>query len=252
MVKGDGIENIQFMLNISMMLITVEELSKYKGKTVPCQCEICNKKFNKRKAYLNYSIKRGLPVGKYCSSKCNANSRMNGIHSNTTKIEVECKNCNSIFLKKYGECKRNPNNFCCKSCAVTFNNKHKKYGTRISKLELWLQKELILLYPDLIIKFNSKVEINSELDIFIPSLKLAFELNGIFHYEPIFSNEKLEQIKNNDGRKYQACIENGIELCIIDTSLQKYVKPSTSRKYLNIIINVIDMKTNSRGIDSND
>jgi len=46
-----------------------------------------------------------------------------------------------------------------------------------------------MLYPDLVIHFNKKDAINSELDIYIPSLKLAFELNGIFHYEPIFGKE---------------------------------------------------------------
>ena len=36
--------------------------------------------------------------------------------------------------------------------------------------------------------------INSELDVYVPSLNLAFELNGIFHYEPIYGEKKLNQI----------------------------------------------------------
>jgi len=78
--------------------------------------------------------------------------------------------------------------------------------------------------------------------VVIPTLKLAFELNGIFHYEPIFGSNKLKQIQNNDDRKFQACLEQGIELCLIDTSQQKYFKDVLSLKYLNIIVNIINNK----------
>ena len=81
-----------------------------------------------------------------------------------------------------------------------------------------------------------------ELDIYIPSLKLAFELNGIYHYEPIHGSDKLNKIQNNDNRKFQACAEQGISLCIIDTSSQSYFKENTSEKFLKIIINIINSK----------
>ena len=77
---------------------------------------------------------------------------------------------------------------------------------------------------------------------YLPKLNLAFELNGIFHYEPIFGESKLDRIQNNDNRKFQACLENGIELCIIDTSSQKYFKEKSSQKYLDIITNLVDSK----------
>ena len=84
--------------------------------------------------------------------------------------------------------------------------------------------------------------IDAELDIYIPSLNLAFELNGIFHYEPIFGEKKLNSTKNNDKRKFQACLEKNIELCIIDTSTQKYFKENTSKIYLDIILKITDNK----------
>ena len=117
-------------------------------------------------------------------------------------------------------------------------------GIRRSKLEAWLEIKLIEQYPNFEIQFNRKDAINSELDIYIPSLKLAFELNGIFHYEPIYGNDKLNQIGNNDNRKFQACIERGIELCIIDTSTQKNFKEKSSKKFLDIITSFIDNKLN--------
>lgn len=87
-----------------------------------------------------------------------------------------------------------------------------------------------------------KDTIKSELDIYIPSLKLAFELNGLFHYEPIFSKEKLDNIQNNDNRKMQACYEKQIELCIIDVSKQKYFKEQTCLPFLKIIQDIILLK----------
>ena len=47
------------------------------------------------------------------------------------------------------------------------------------------------------------------------------------------------QIKENDISKSKACHDAKIDLCIIDTSKQTYVKPSTSQKYLDIITTII-------------
>jgi len=140
--------------------------------------------------------------------------------------------------------------FCSRSCAATYNNTHKTTGTRRSKLEQWLEQTLTAHYPNLQFVFNGKEAINSELDIYIPELKLAFELNGIFHYEPIYGPEKLASIQNNDNRKFQACLEQGIELVIIDSSKMEYFKQKSAQKFLDIIKNIIESKGHARW-DSN-
>lgn len=61
--------------------------------------------------------------------------------------------------------------------------------------------------------------------------------------QPICGPKKLNQIKKNDISKSKACIDNQIDLCIIDTSQQKYVKESTSKEYLDIIINIINQRS---------
>lgn len=185
-------------------------------------------------------VYKNLKPGKYCSSVCQSADK-------NKQLDIECANCKTPLKKhlsevtgsKSGKC------FCSKSCAVTYNNTNKTHGNRRSKLETWLETELTKLYPGIDFHFNRKDAINSELDIYLPSLRLAFELNGIFHYEPIYGDTKLNQIQNNDHRKFQACIEAGISLCIIDSSGLKYFKPSNAMKYLGIIKDIIDDKVSN-------
>jgi hypothetical protein len=215
-----------------------QAVRKCDGNVIKFLCDGCNEVFLKDKIYWYHNVINKKRKCSFCSIDCQLQYRFTVRGS----INGKCKQCmNDIVITKRDRRLR-MNHFCTKSCAATFNNTHKKTGTRRSKLEKWIEEQLTSLYPNLAFKFNKKDDINSELDIFIPSLKLAFELNGIFHYEPIFGKQLLEKMENNDQRKLQACLERGIELCIIDTSKQTYFKPHTSQKYLDIIINIINAK----------
>ncbi len=201
-------------------------------------CDFCNNQFVKQKRFITRLIKINRK-NFFCSTECFQKSQI-------INIEKNCKQCNKQTFTTPSKIRKNKsgNFFCNRSCAATYNNTHKKTGTRKSKLEIWLESKLSIQYPELQILYTSKEAINSELDIYIPSLNLAFELNGIYHYEPIHGQDKLNQIQNNDHRKFQACLEKGIELCIIDTSQHTYVKERTNLKYLDIIKNIIDRKLN--------
>jgi hypothetical protein len=145
-------------------------------------------------------------------------------------------------MKEVGRIKKSKHHFCSQSCAGKYHNTHKTKGTRISKLEKWLAVQLPILYPTLEFHFNRTDAINSELDIFVPSLKLAFELNGVFHYIPVFGDKKLQSTQANDINKVQACQEKRISLCVIDVSHQKYFKEQTCKPFLTIIENLINLK----------
>jgi hypothetical protein len=199
-------------------------------KIVELTCKHCNNIFHKEKR--TFLDKKS--ANKYCSLKCS------GL-ANRKRINVICVNCNKELAIHPSDKSKTGRNFCSRSCSATYNNKNKTHGNRRSKLEIWLESNLIKLYPDLEFHFNKKDAINSELDIFIPSLKLAFELNGIFHYEPIYGQEKLNQTQNNDHRKFQACTEKNISLCIIDTSSLNYFKEQHATRFLELIISHINL-----------
>ena len=217
-------------------------LSSKKFDLLQLKCEYCSKTFKVTKKHLKSHIlnPNHHSKGDCCSVSCGLKhySKKN----NRQPKEVKCKQCNKLFKKLQCEIENSPNHFCSRSCSGTYNNTHRTHGTRVSKLEIYLQEQLPNLFPDLEFHFNRKDAINSELDVYIPSLQLAFELNGIFHYEPIFGEDKLSKIKNNDQRKFQACLEKEIELCTIDSSSLKYFKPDNAKKYLDIIENIIKLK----------
>lgn len=217
-------------------IYSTEEFENAKAmEKLPCQCYTCGNIFQKEKREIVRQQKNGKDYIKYCSIKCLINRPSN-------KLLVQCKNCGINLYKKKSEIKKNKNNFCGSSCSATFNNKNKEYGTRRSKLELYIEKNLKSIYPNISILFNDKTIIGSELDIVIPSLNIAFELNGIFHYEPIYGVNKYERIVENDKSKSKLCHELKIDLCIINTSEQKQFTEKNSKKYVGIITEIIDSR----------
>jgi len=218
-------------------------------------CKVCNKRFSNikklechavhhRKDYYNPSTERRKNSAKLLQKEYEKNP----LRCFLCKVAIDYK---KSIKKKHDMIKNKSNRvFCGSSCAATYNNTHKTHGNNRSKLEKYLATELIKVYPTVEFQFNQKNTINSELDIYVPLLKLAFELNGIYHYEPIHGIEKLTQIQNNDKRKFQACLEKGIELCIIDSSKLSYFKESNALLYLKIIIEIINQKIKAEAIDT--
>ena len=198
-----------------------------------CICDWCKTEF--------YCCTHKLKINKThcCSKECTANLQ-------NKRITVNCLKCEKEFIKKYTESIRFPNHFCSHSCSASYNNTHKKYGTRRSKLEIYLEEQIKLTYPDILLVCNQKSAIESELDFYFPELRFAIELNGITHYEPIYGEDKFEKIKNNDKRKVIACYEKEIELAIIDSSTCTYLNESAKNKFKNLVFELIEKVKNRK------
>lgn len=210
-----------------------EKLKYYHTVPLICSYKKCsNDFFVVKKTITNVLSKRNEYVG-YCCLLCK-----NLDDGNTHK--VNCLNCKKMFYKNNSQFRTTKNHFCSRSCAATYNNKNKKYGSRRSKLEKYIQQFLKENYPELIVLYNTKEIIGSELDIYIPYFNLAIEVNGIFHYEPIYGEEKLKQIQKNDLEKKQKCKKQFIDLYTINASKQSYVNKKTSWKYIVQVINIIN------------
>lgn len=227
-----------------MEIIThVNQLVNYKSRElVNLKCKYCKNIFQRTKHDIQRNLIKCGKIHESCSTKC-----MGKLKTLNNTFLFNCKQCGK--LTRHPKSYKSKNNFCSHSCSTTYYNKNGiRSGNQRSRLEFWVENKLKEKYPNIEFHFNRRDAIKAELDIYIPNLKLAFELNGPFHYEPIFGPEKLKSTQNNDQRKIQACIEHNIDFCIIDTSKQKYFKEQLSYQFLNIITNIIDNKLNGEAI----
>lgn len=215
-------------------LFSKEEFLMAKSRDLlPLKCKVCSKVFLRAKHRI-VDFQAGGDPADHCSRQCEAVGRTKD------PVKTKCDTCQKPIEYRPCDFKRSIRHFCSHRCSAIYSNSHKTHGTKRSKLECWLEKGLLQRYPSLEFHFNRSDAIGSELDIYIPSLSLAFEMNGIYHYEPIFGCEKLASTQKNDQRKFQKCQAQGISLCIIDVSREKYFKEDRAVPYLQIITDIID------------
>ena len=218
-----------------LSLFTDEEFEKAKSRDkLPLKCKHCGETFYRTKHIIQMNESQNKPKD-CCSLSCKATHQYKG-----HRVDFDCEQCGKLANRALGHYKKVKHHFCSQSCSATYYNQRKQTGIRRSKFEVWVEEQLVSLYPNLEFHFNRKDTILSELDIYIPELKLAFEINGIFHYEPIFGQDKLDRTQKNEKGKFAACIEKNIGLCIIDISTLNYFKPKKAQKFLDIITNIID------------
>ncbi len=216
------------MLTYEYYRINIKEINKYNSKDlVPLNCCACQRLYHKNRYLVKREVFYYKTKSNFCSKKCHNEFRF------VSTVE-KCKNCDKAVIKLPSDKKRVKNVFCDNSCAATYNNKHKTYGIRRSKLEKYLESELRILYPDLIIITNGKDTIESELDFYFPQLRFAIELNGPTHYEPIYGKNKFEKIIENDKQKIINCYQKGIELLVVDVSKTSYLTQERKNYYLNL------------------
>lgn len=198
-------------------------------KTTQITCKFCGTIKELLLSRYNFRAKNGQ-TDWFCSTTC-----FNRSH----RVERDCSHCGKKVKRKSSQAIRSKNSFCSQSCSATYNNTHKTKGSRRSKLEKYLEEQLTLLFPNLEILFNCKDVINSELDIYIPDFRLAIELNGIYHFKPIYGEKKLKKIQDNDLLKIEVCNRHRITLVTINTANQKQWCQESSKDFLTTITELL-------------
>lgn len=97
----------------------------------------------------------------------------------------------------------------CPKCAKTINKSENRLFNFIKEN---IECEVIQTYKPSFLKTNKN---NQEIDIFIPSLNIGIEYQGIQHFKPIKywgGDKKLKEVIERDERKRMLCIENNIDL----------------------------------------
>ena len=191
-------------------------------------CEYCGIITPKPTWLIKKRIAKGY-VRSFCNTKCS------GAYNKKVYIYT-CAHCatefNRFISNKDKRKNKSGNVFCNSSCAAKYNNTHKKHGTNRSKFEVWVQSKLN--FPDA--EYNNRSLLGLELDVYIPSINLAIEINGITHYKPIYGKDKYLKTIERDKRKIELCKEKGIALFVLDVSRMNRFTPESGQPYLDMIL----------------
>lgn len=215
--------------------IIKEAISNKSGRSANCCSQKCSHKARVKRVALKCNncgkdLERtpsNISKTNFCNSHCNATfhnkSRIKPKEIRKQKIEKSLNSCEYCKTPTFNE------KFCSGSCRNKINNT-KICGKR-SKAENLLYQEIKAAFPTWEVLSNDRLILDGlELDIYIPHLKLGIEWNGIFHYEPIHGQSKLEKVQNKDSKKIFLCKEKGVELIVIcdRTSHIKFIKETVN------------------------
>jgi hypothetical protein len=184
------------------------------------KCDQCGKEGYKRPSLLKN--RKNIFCCKECSDKFK-----------DKRVEVICLVCQKVFLKEQCEIKRYGRHCCSKKCGQLLGIFYKDWGSSRSKLEIAIEAHLVNLFS-FQIDYN-KTDIGYELDIFIPHLNQAIELNGIFHYEPIFGEKELLRRQRVDKAKAEECKKRNIDLIVINVSKDKRSKKVQTQRIQEVV-----------------
>ena len=191
------------------------------------ECKSCGKSVSKSVTRYNESLKNQWNF--FCSRTCRYGYQEKG-------QATSCAQCQKSIRKTPAEIRKTKRHvFCSKSCAATFNNRHKEYGCRRSRLEKYIEQQLSRQFHGLVFICNSHEAIGAELDFYFPTLRLAIEINGVIHYRPIYGSAKLKQVQDSDRHKARSCRKQNIKLKIVDVSGEVSYTKAMRERYWNIV-----------------
>jgi len=193
---------------------------KYNNTQIKVNCTLCDKEF-----FVIKSRYKKITKHCFCSVECSSKHH-------TKKVEVNCLICDKKFLKPFDRIAKRPRHCCSPECAIELVKSQKNWGGRRSKLEIYVEEKLKKEF-NLNFLFN-KTTIGYELDIHIPEIDLAIEINGITHYEPIYGEEIFRRRLYIDEQKIKECLSRNIKLEILKVSRDKNYPHILEKRYQEI------------------
>ena len=226
------------------LLIPLSELNSFtsREKSIPVECETCHNPFYTTKHEVQNALaskKRNLL--RFCSRACFGKTL-------DTRITIKCEWCGIPVTKKKYDVNRSTHSFCSQKCAAIHGNTNKNFGlSKRSKLEFWLETQLLNQFPTVEFLFGDRKTLNGlELDIYIPKLSLAFELSGIFHFDPVLGKKQLAITQKRDKKKEMLCNTKGILLFQVDTRKMKNFNESDAAVFKQFVESKITLKLAER------
>lgn len=208
---------------------TSEERKNYDKKCLQCQGE-------------------AFFPNKFCSQSCAATynnqrkiKKIKPSKKNNPQIQrdVKCCQCKLPITRSSKNKTKHDKEFCSKSCRMKYFNIHFKInsGSSINKSfpEEYLSDKISSQFTSLEIQKNNRIFLKCgyEIDILMPSINLAIEVNGPVHYMPIFGEDKLNLTQYKDAVKYAELNSRGVSFLIVDVSM------SISKKRMAIYLDNI-------------
>lgn len=134
---------------------------------------------------------------------------------------------------------------------MTYYNKQVLKPTSVnrSRAEDILISLIGIDFPSVEVLPNDRTLLQSglEIDVLLPTLCTAIELNGPVHYRPIYGKERLIQVQSKDVQKHHEINATGFELIVVDIS-----KLNGTKRTKEFITNVYNSHIRPRLVSKND
>ncbi len=145
-------------------------------------------------------------------------------------LTLQCEGCGALVVRSEAHMRKSKHGkpYCSKSCRMRHYNAHilPRSSCHRSEPEDMLIGLIRAGFPDLELLPNDRTTLDShlEIDIYLPTIPLAIELNGPVHYLPIYGDERLAKVQTKDSRKHLELHQRGIALLVLDISKLKSKK----------------------------